>query len=103
MEEKLLNIGEVAVYLNMSEEAVRELVQKGDLPAYKIGGALLRFKKEQIEGFRRGVKPVRIKPMEAAGVKYTFWEALEDFLYYNDFYILSFIILVLILLAVFGF
>jgi len=133
MEEKLLNVREVARYLNMSEEDVRDLVEKGDLPAYKIGGSLLRFKRNQIEGFRRrkdaafvedrapssrhqevaetyeGIPSAAVSgsfrrnPMDTAGIKYTVWEKLEDFLYYNDFYILSLIILVLILLAVFGF
>ena len=124
MEEKLLNINEVAKYLNMSERSVKELVDKGELPAYKIGGIVLRFKKEQIDGFRRksgaafveskpqalpykktkSHAPVnRNNPIGSGAARYTFGERLEDFLYYNDFYILSLIILILIVLAVFGF
>jgi len=130
MEEKLLTIEEVARYLNMSEEAVKELVEKGNLPAYKIGGIILRFKKEQVEDYfkkhnstmvaeeafpqNKSVKSdyvnrqrLRIshrdvsKPSEIS--IYTFFERLEDFLYYNDFYILSLILLILIVLAVFEF
>ena len=52
MDEKLLTITEVAHYLGMSEEAVEELVRKGDLPAYKIGENLLRLKKEHVENYR---------------------------------------------------
>ena len=139
MEEKLLDIAEVARYLNLSEESVRELVEKGDLPAYKIGGVLLRFKKGQIEDYckrrdstfivekaallNKGVKReftsigtdkrlnvsrerLWIDRKNVSGpseVRYTFLERLEDFLYYNDFYILSLILLALIVLAVFGF
>ena len=130
MEEKLLNIDEVARYLNLPEKAVRELVEKGDLPAYKIGGSLLRFKKEQVESYRRRRDSVFItekasylnKKRQGADIdrqrlwidrkntlelskatSYSFWERLEDFLYYNDFYILSLILLILIVLAVFGF
>ena len=126
MSEKLLTLEEVAKYLNVSEGAVKELVQKRELPAYRIGGAFLRFKREQIEiyskklssedmtrealfndrGLKRDLRkktyrkdlldPDKVAP-------YTFWERLEDFLYYNDFYILSLILLVLIVLAVFEF
>ena len=53
MNDRLLNIGEVAHYLDLPEKAVKELVEKGDLPAYKIGGVLLRFKREQVEEFRK--------------------------------------------------
>lgn len=133
MEEKLLNIAEVARYLNLSEKAVKELVEQGDLPAYKIGGDLLRFKREQVENYRKiressafATKTLsqakeadsKFKTIDAdkerlwigrsnalgpGKVKYTFLEWLEDFLYYNDFYILSLILLVLIILAIFGF
>ena len=126
MNEKLLNIEEVARYLNLSEQAVKELVGKGDLPAYKIGGVLLRFKKEQIESYRKGRasdklaekvllgdsglapgynsrRPLRRSrrnaPKAGDSAPYAFWERLEDALYYNDFYILSAILLALILLA----
>ena len=125
MEEKLLNITEVARYLNLSEQDIRELVDRSDLPAYRIGGILLRFKKEQVENYRRRrdakfieEKAAFLQQRKESGSKwpsgerthtefkdgaYTFWERLEDFLYYNDFYILSLILLTLILLAVFGY
>jgi len=135
MEEKLLNISEVAEYLKLKRDQVEALVASGDLPAYKIGGTLLRFKKDQIERFRRkrtsalaekkmesfeqeglqqtssgagayivpGSRPGGGYSRHAGAIRYGFWERLEDFLYYNDFYILSFIILVLVLLAVFGY
>ena len=38
MHEKLLNIKEVAESLGLSEEEVKDLVSKGEIPAYKIGG-----------------------------------------------------------------
>ena len=134
MVEKLLSITEVARYLDIPEDEVKKLVDKGDLPAYKIGGVLLRFKQEQIEAYRRrrdsdmmaekalsrdrGIKRnsgladiderrLRAdagKPPSKTGITaYTAWEKLEDFLYYNDFYILSLILLALIVLAVFKF
>jgi len=114
MSEKLLTIEEVARYLGLSEKAVEDLVEKGELPAYKIGGSFLRFKKEQLDIYRKkrdpGViartppRPELKESIERGGsTEYTFWERLEDFLYYNDFYILSLILLILIVLAVFDF
>ncbi len=108
MGEKLLTTAEVVRYLGLPEEAVRGLVEKGELPAYKIGGSFLRFKREQIEIYRRKmegrVRSSRPDISKADGsTPYTFGEKLEDFLYYNDFYILSLILLILIILAVFEF
>ncbi len=132
MSEKLLTIEEVSRYLRIPESRIRELVEKGRLPAYKIGGTLLRFKREHMEAFQRsstaatpapGSPPDhtahRMTPLSLRGTpghdgevvtgratvprrKYTVAERLADFLYYNDFYILSSIIVVLILFAVFG-
>lgn len=119
-QEKLLNIKEVAEYLKLSEEEVKHLVSAGDIPAYKIAGLLLRFKKEQIDQYRkmspgdtartaqdsfrierkRGSER-RIAAVEEGAASYSFIEKLEDFLYYNDFYILSLILLVLVLFAIF--
>ena len=119
MDEKLLTITEVAHYLGISEEVVEELVRKGDLPAYKIGENLLRFKKEQVE--KRLAKGIETRgqygrmernersrmnrtiTLNQESTSYTFWERFADFLYYNDFYILSLIILVLTIVLVFGF
>lgn len=121
MHEKLLNIKEVAEYLSLSEEKVKHLVSTGDIPAYKIAGLLLRFKKEQIEEYKKGpllggsgettAVPFRIQRSAGAHHRdivkeemrepYSFAERLEDFLYYNDFYILSLILFALVLFAIF--
>ena len=134
MEEKLLTIEEVAQYLDVSPEEVKGLVDRGDLPAFKIGGVLLRFKREHVDNYRRRQLSSAITqntlygetaatghlarpdfgrrdrwvsrketPRIGGSTPYTFWERLEDFLYYNDFYIISLIILVLLAIAAFQF
>lgn len=129
MHDKLLNIKEVADYLNLPEDMIKDLVAKGELPAYKVGGLLLRFKKEQIEQYRKKSTPGnagenataadrtenrfahltgdreagggrRILKRQGEGVSYSPLERLEDFLYYNDFYLLSLILLVLVVFAI---
>jgi excisionase family DNA binding protein len=61
MPEKLLTIQEVARYLKISEEEVKRLVDIGEIPAYKIGGTFLRFRKEQIEAIRQEISSFETK------------------------------------------
>jgi excisionase family DNA binding protein len=100
--EKLLTIREVALVLGIGEKEVIELAEKGIIPAYKVAGVYLRFKKEQVEGLKDKLKDKLV----AFGYNlenknnYTFWERVNDFFYFNDFYILSFLILLLMLVFI---
>jgi len=130
MPEKLLTIGEVAGYLKMSEEEVKRLVDIGEIPAYRIGGSFLRFRKEQIDAIRSEIdeveekEPERSKPiLDKTGrpthpytdlerdikrrepitrqYDYTFDEKVRDLFYFNDFYILSFIVISVLIVMIF--
>ena len=93
MTSKLFTIREVASYLNLTEKEVIDLAQSGDIPAYKVGGVYLRFKKEQLDQVKH-----KIKPNQAlVSIEGTFLERARDFLYHNDFYILSLVIVFLLL------
>ncbi|MDD5245867.1 MAG: helix-turn-helix domain-containing protein [Candidatus Omnitrophica bacterium] len=98
-EEKLLNIRDVSEILGLSEKEVIDLAEKGSIPAYKIGGIYLRFKRQQVEEIKRKLKLLSRK--EISNQKYTFTDRLSDFFYFNDFYILSFLVIVLILFIIF--
>ncbi|MDD5019004.1 MAG: helix-turn-helix domain-containing protein [Candidatus Omnitrophica bacterium] len=90
---KLLTIREVASYLNITEKEVVELAENGAIPAYKVGGVYLRFKKEQLDQ----VKP-RIKPNQSlVTIEGTLAEKVKDFIYHNDFYILSLVVIFFLL------
>jgi len=131
MPEKLLSIKEVAEYLRLSEEEVKRLVDIGEIPAYKIGGSFLRFRKEQIDGIRNEIaeieekEPEHARPvLDAKGrathpyteleqeikrrepvtrqYDYTFLERIRDLFYFNDFYILCFFIIGVLLYVIFG-
>ena len=102
MPEKFLNLGEAAEILHISEDRLNELVQQGKIPAYKIAGQFLRFDKEQVEKY---VGSLSTSPPPTTQAKkednYKKEDRLVDFLYFNDFYIISFVLIVLILLLIF--
>ena len=130
MPEKLLTIREVAEHLHVSEEEVKRLVDIGEIPAYRIGGSFLRFRREQLDAIRseidevEGKEPEKTKPaLDKRGrpthfytdlerdikrkepitrqYDYTFAEKLRDFFYFNDFYIFSFAIIFALIYLIF--
>ena len=130
MPEKLLSIKEVADYLKISEEEVKRLVDVGEIPAYRIGDTFLRFRKDQIDAIRSDISEIEEKepePMKPAVDKagrpahpytqmerdikrrepakrqydYTFAERIKDFFYFNDFYIISFLLIIFLMYLIF--
>lgn len=130
MSEKLLSIREVAENLKISEEEVKRLVDIGEIPAYRIGGTFLRFRKEQIDAIKNEIdeveeaEPEHAKPVldgngkpahnisdfemeikahqpAAQQYDYSFGEKIRDFIYFYDFYILSFIVIGVLLFLIF--
>jgi len=131
MPEKLLSIKEVAEYLKISEEEVKRLVDSGEIPAYKIGDTFLRFRLEQINAIKNEIKLIEEREgeatanpaLDAAGhpkhpytdlerdikkrtpsvrqYDYSTAEKARDFFYFNDFYILCFILIILLMYLIF--
>ena len=130
MPEKLLTISEVAAYLKVSEDEVKRLVDIGEVPAYKIGDSFLRFRKEQIDAIRAEISMIEEKEPEHAKVPvdvkghpthpytdlerdikrkeplarqydYTFAERVRDFFYFNDFYLISFFVIIILAYLIF--
>lgn len=99
-EEKLLTVREVASYLGISEKEVMELAEIGSIPAYKVGGVYLRFKKEQIQNFRK-ISSASLPATTVTREKYSLAERLSDFFYFNDFYILAGTLIMLLLFIIF--
>ncbi|MBU0503501.1 MAG: helix-turn-helix domain-containing protein [Candidatus Omnitrophota bacterium] len=98
-EEKLLTVRDVAYSLGISEKEVLNLSESGVIPAYKVGGVYLRFKREQIEEYKKINKSLLHK--DNSWLEYPFADRLQDFFYFNDFYIFSFIIIILIVFIIF--
>jgi excisionase family DNA binding protein len=98
-QEKLLTVRDVSIILGISEKEVMDLAEQGQIPAYKVAGVYLRFKREQIEEFAKSFKPLSAN--EHRTEKYTVRERISDFLYFNDFYLMSIIIILLVLFIIF--
>lgn len=96
MLKKFLTSNEAASYLGISEAELNELVAKDILPIYKIGGIYTRFKVDELESYRRkGVTLYSKKHLTNAG------DTIKDFFYFNDFYIISSMLIIIILYIIF--
>ncbi len=97
-DERLLTVRDASIMLGISEKEVLDLAEVGALPAYKVGGVYLRFKREQVEAFHKKFRPAQLKihpeKIESSADRF------RDFWYFNDFYIWSAIIIVLIIFII---
>ncbi|MDP2939000.1 MAG: helix-turn-helix domain-containing protein [Candidatus Omnitrophota bacterium] len=89
MAEKFISVREASQILGVSEKTIIDLVNENKIPAYKIGGQYLRLNKEQIESLKNS----GFVEAEFIQHKYTKVERIKDFFYFNDFYIVSLIII----------
>ena len=117
MPEKLLTLQELSDHLHVSEDKINSLVKEGVISAYKIGGEILRFRIEQIDAIkaeidarvsdsdrinisetRKNVKE-RMKGFKKRSSS-TVSERIADFFYFNDFYIVSGAIIIILLIFI---
>ncbi|RJO63880.1 MAG: DNA-binding protein [Candidatus Omnitrophota bacterium] len=99
MEEKLLTVRDVASFLGVSEKEVLDLAEDGSIPAYKVGGLYLRFRREQVEDFKR--KHNLISHTDRALAQTSIKDRIADFFYFNDFYLFSVLLIVAMLFIIF--
>jgi len=98
-EEKLLTVREVSILLNISEKEVMDLAQAGVIPAYKVGGVFLRFRKDQIYDYQKSAHPSLAKTNLRSPT--SLQDKISDFFYFYDFYILSALLILLLLAVIF--
>lgn len=132
MLKKMLTLKELSEYLGLSEEKITILVEQKVISAYKIGGELLRFQKEQIDATRAEIESYARKKHSAAKVplqeqaclcpaektdkdkkkeklkvpvfkteEETFLDMASDFFYFNDFYLISGLLISILLMIIF--
>ena len=109
MPQKLLSLSDTAKLLGMSQEEVEGLVQKGHIETYRIGGAYLRFKQDQVEDLKKRLQKVNPEteragkwkmPDDTAADDPSLSDKLKDFWYFNNFYIISTAIIVTLVILI---
>ncbi len=95
-EEKLITVRDVSHFLNLTEKEVLDLAESGVIPAYKVGGVYLRFKRGQVEEYRKKIYS-QAKPHQEISLN----DKIFDFFYFNDFYIFSILLIFLMLIIIF--
>ena len=98
-DEKLLTIRDVSLLLGISEKEVMDMADSGAIPAYKIGGVYVRFKRHEVETYKKKFMPKDRRV--AVAEEYSLTDRLSDFLYFNDFYILAVLIVLFMLVVIF--
>jgi len=94
---QFISVRETAQILGVSEKKVMDLISERKLQAYRIADKFLRLKKSEVQGIRNsGSVSSTIVP-----ISYTTSERVRDFFYYNDFYILTFFLILGLLYYIF--
>ncbi|MBI3251708.1 MAG: helix-turn-helix domain-containing protein [Candidatus Omnitrophica bacterium] len=103
-EEQHLSVREAAALLEISEEELRGLVARHQIPRHTVAGAFLRLRKKDIEGLKNRWRIQRelfpkIEPYfshKSTVARPTVLEKWRDFWYFNDFYVICAVIVVVL-------
>ena len=97
MGEKLLATREVSQILEISEKDVIALTKLNKIPHFKIAGEFLRFKKDDIQQLKEEIQT----KFNIHKEKVPQSEQLREFLRFNDFYLVSSLVIMLLLWTIF--
>jgi hypothetical protein len=104
-EKLLLDVHEAAALLDISEEELWALTREHKVPTHNIAGAFLRFKKQDIEALKnkwrieRELFPEKEQFFSHHNTvgRMSAFDRLADFWYFNDFYIICSLLIVVLL------
>lgn len=125
--EKLLTLTEAARRLKVTSQNIETLIRERKLTAFRLGGNLLRVQVSEVDLLvQQGWKPSPRSPREpkvvapavpppvrpASGSIPTlenpvsvsppsFWGRISDFMYFNDFYLVAFLMILTLLTIIF--
>ena len=104
LSEEYLSVKEASELLQVSEEELRGLVHKHQLPSHNVAGAFLRLKRKDLEELKikwrieRELFPKKEKVSHENPIaKADFGDKLADFWYFNDFYIVCAVVIMALL------
>lgn len=84
---KLLTVREVAVSLGITEKDVLDLADRGLLRILRVGSGYVRFSREEVERLKKSGE------FSESSHRTSFRDSLHDFFYFNDFYLIAFLII----------
>ncbi len=93
MREKLLTTREVSRILGISEKDIIELTEAEKIPHFKIAGEFLRFNNDNIIDLKKEIQ--RKLNIRAQDVYIS--ERAREFFYFNDFFVVSFLIIIVLI------
>jgi excisionase family DNA binding protein len=85
----MLTLDEVKNYLEIEQQMIEKFIRDGVLHAYKIGGVYIRFRKEEVLNLKYDV----LLKKKKAGPSISFGQRVWDFWRFNNFYIISVLII----------
>jgi len=85
MSSQYITVRETAQMMAVSEKKVMDLIESGHLQAYKIADQFLRLKRSEVVNMISTGQIVS----ENVAHSYTAAERVQDFFYFNDFYLIS--------------
>jgi excisionase family DNA binding protein len=110
--EEYMTAKDAAAMLEISEDELRALVKKHAIPTHNVAGVFQRLKRKEVEELKikwrieRQLFPdtdkkvqARIRPVSTVK-KAGFFSQIADFWYFNDFYILCSVLIVLLLYTI---
>jgi hypothetical protein len=92
--DNMLTVEEVKRFLEIDEKQLEKYLRQGRLHAYKIGGSYLRFRKDEALNLRHEIVPGGTKNRNSL------LSRIGDFWHFNNFYIISILIVIAIALAI---
>ena len=97
MSSQYITVRETAQILAVSEKKVMDLIENGNLQAYKIADQFLRLKRNEVVNIRSTGQVVS----ENVAHGYTSGERVRDFFYFNDFYLMALAVIAALLYIIF--
>ncbi len=94
---QFISVRETAQILAITEKKVMDLIEEGKLQAYRIAEKFLRLKRVDVLKLRNTGNVVK----ENHQIPYTSAERITDFFHYNNFYLLSSVLVLVLLYVIF--
>ncbi len=92
----MLTIEEVKNFLEVDQSELEKYLKQGKIKAYKIGGTYVRLREQEVMIVLYGLVPRKIKP----GTQVSLGARLGDFWHYNNFYIISLLLAMIVVFFV---